>query len=157
MKNVTLVLLAGAAALFAGSANAADIFGESDQPVLRPLQTVCNEDGRCYRTQGERRVVIQRDPYEYRDRSEYYAPRERYIERPGYHDGDDRPRPRAEIWAPGMGERRVMTQRDPYEYREPSDYYAPRERYIERPMSHDGEDGPRPRAGIWAPGAEERW
>jgi hypothetical protein len=40
---------------------------------------VCNEDGRCWRERGERRVIIRErgDAYD-------YAPRERYIERRGY-------------------------------------------------------------------------
>ena len=44
---------------------------------------VCNEDGRCWRERGERRVIV-REPSD----SYGYAPRrERYIERRGYGDG----------------------------------------------------------------------
>jgi hypothetical protein len=43
---------------------------------------VCNENGRCWRERGERRVII-REP-----RDSYgYASRERYIDRRGYDEG----------------------------------------------------------------------
>ena len=38
---------------------------------------VCDENGRCWRQRGERRVII---------RDSYDAPRERYYERRGYED-----------------------------------------------------------------------
>jgi hypothetical protein len=47
------------------------------------VRLVCDEYGRCYRTRGGQRVVIQQ---EYGD-SYNYAPRERYLERRGYYDG----------------------------------------------------------------------
>ena len=42
---------------------------------------VCNEEGRCWRERGERRVIV-------RERRDSYghAPRERYIERGGYEE-----------------------------------------------------------------------
>ena len=42
---------------------------------------VCNEEGRCWRERGERRVIIRE-----RGDSYGYAPRERYIERGGYEE-----------------------------------------------------------------------
>ena len=100
MRNVTLALLAGAGALFAGGANATDFYVGSDQPLIQQTRTVCDEDGRCYRTQGGRRVIIQRDSYD------YYAPRDRYIERRD-RDWDDRdwdngPRGDVRFRAPGV-------------------------------------------------------
>src|SRR4051794_41315433 len=76
MKKLAVVLLAGAGALFAGSANASDFYtssGYSNSDLVQPVRMVCNDDGRCYRTRGSSRVII-RDSYD-------YAPRERYIER----------------------------------------------------------------------------
>ena len=96
MRNVTVALLAGVGALFLGSANASDIYVESDQPLIQQVRTVCDEDGRCYRTNGGRRVIIQRDSYN------YYAPRERYIERRDYRDWDDGPRAGVGFRAPGV-------------------------------------------------------
>jgi len=47
------------------------------------VRLVCDEYGRCYRTRGGQRVVVERG---YGD-SYNYAPRERYIERRGYDGG----------------------------------------------------------------------
>jgi hypothetical protein len=49
---------------------------------IENVRMVCDESGRCYRTRGGQRVIIQRDYDSYN-----YAPRERYIERRGYYDG----------------------------------------------------------------------
>jgi hypothetical protein len=99
MRKFTIALLTGAGALFAGSANAADIYTtseytNSDLPVVQPVRLVCDEDGRCYRTRGGSRVIV-RDSYD-------YAPRERYIERRSYHDWDDSPRAGVGFRAPGV-------------------------------------------------------
>ena len=80
MKKHTLALAAGAVALFATAASAAPL---SIGPVasdsnIENVRMVCNENGRCWRERGQRRVII-RDSYG-------YAPRERYIERRGYDD-----------------------------------------------------------------------
>ena len=45
---------------------------------VEKVRMVCNENGRCWRERGQRRVII-RDSYG-------YAPRARYIERRGYED-----------------------------------------------------------------------
>jgi hypothetical protein len=99
MKKIAITLLAGAGALFAGSASAADFYTSSEYissglPLVQPVRMVCNEDGRCYRTRGGNRVIVE-DSYN-------YAPRERYIERRDYRDWDDGPRPGIGFRAPGV-------------------------------------------------------
>jgi hypothetical protein len=97
MRKLAIMLLAGAGALFVGSANASDIYVSSEHTnsdLLQPVRMVCNEDGVCYRTRGGRRVIIE-DSYN-------YAPRERYIERRGYRDWDDGPRAGVGFRAPGV-------------------------------------------------------
>ncbi len=98
MKKIAITLFAGAAALFAGSASAADFYTSSeyvasDVPLVQPVRMICNEDGRCYRTRGDRRVYI--------DDSYNYEPRERYIER-RYRDYDEGPRAGFGFSAPGV-------------------------------------------------------
>ena len=86
MKNVVVSLAIGASALFASAAGAAPLSnGLSILPDngIENVRLVCDDYGRCYRTRGGRRAVIQQD---YSD-SYNYAPRERYIERRGYNDG----------------------------------------------------------------------
>ncbi len=86
MKNLIMSLAIGAGALLSSGANAAPL---AVNPSMLPdngienVRMVCDDSGRCYRTRGGRRVVIER---EYGD-SYNYAPRERYIERRGYYDG----------------------------------------------------------------------
>ena len=86
MKNVMISLVIGAGALFASGANAAPLAAGA---VMLPdngienVRLVCDQSGRCYRTRGGRRVVIQQGY----DDSYNYAPRERYIDRGGYYDG----------------------------------------------------------------------
>ena len=85
MKSVMISLILGAGAVVASAASAAPL---SAGPVMMPdsgienVRLVCDDSGRCYRTRGGRRVVVQ----EYGD-SYNYAPRERYIERRGYYGG----------------------------------------------------------------------
>lgn len=82
MKTLTIALLAGAAALSVGSAKASDVYvsdGYAYPDLVQQVRTVCDEDGRCYRTRGSRRVII-------RDSYNYYEPRERYYERRVYRD-----------------------------------------------------------------------
>src|SRR6267142_6052985 len=89
MKNVVISLAIGVGALLSSGANAAPL---SVSPSVLPdngvenVRSVCDEYGRCYRTRGGRRVVIEQ---EYGDsyNAYNYAPRERYIERRGYYDG----------------------------------------------------------------------
>jgi hypothetical protein len=100
MRKLVVTVLAGAGALFAGSAaNAADVYTSSeypspDLPLVQPVRMICSDDGRCYRTRGGSRVII-RDSYN-------YAPRERYIERRTYRDWDDGPRAGVGFRAPGV-------------------------------------------------------
>jgi hypothetical protein len=97
MKRLAIGLLAGAGALLAGSANAADIYTSSEytnSDLVRQVRLICNEDGQCYRTRSGRRIIVE-DSYN-------YGPRERYIERRGYHDWDDSPRAGVGFRAPGV-------------------------------------------------------
>lgn len=85
MKNVVISLAIGAGTLFASGANAAPLAASA---LLMPdngvenVRMVCDEYGRCFRSRGGRRVIIQQGYDSYN-----YAPRERYIERRGYYDG----------------------------------------------------------------------
>ena len=84
MKFLTIALAAAASTLVMTAASAAPLStavpsaGESN---IQNVRMVCNEDGRCWRERGERRVIIRdnRDSYG-------YAPRERYRERREYED-----------------------------------------------------------------------
>jgi hypothetical protein len=67
MRKLTIALLAGAGALFVGSANASDIYTGSEytnSDLLQPVRLVCDDGGRCYRTRGGSRVIV-RDSYNY--------------------------------------------------------------------------------------------
>jgi hypothetical protein len=98
MRRIAITLLAGTGALLSvTAANATDIaitseYANSD--LLQPVRMVCDEDGNCYRTRGNRRVII-RDSYN-------YAPRERYIERRHHYRDWDEPRAGVGIHAPGV-------------------------------------------------------
>ena len=86
MKKLIVSLAIGAGALLATGAHAAPLSnGIAAMPDngIENVRMVCDEFGRCYRTRGGRRVVVER---EYGDSYNYYAPRERYIERRGYYD-----------------------------------------------------------------------
>jgi hypothetical protein len=81
MNKLVISLAVGASALFATFAHAAplsnglSILPDSD---VEKVRMVCNENGRCWRERGHRRVIN-------RERNSYnYAPRERYIERRRY-------------------------------------------------------------------------
>jgi hypothetical protein len=101
MRKISIALLAGAGVLFANSAMAADVFANDatylgmNQPNVEQVRLVCDDSGRCYRSRGSRRVVIQQGY----DDSYNYAPRERYIERRGYYD---EPRSGLGFGAPGV-------------------------------------------------------
>jgi len=97
MKTLAIALLAGAAALSAGSARASDIYvsdGYANPDLVQQVRLVCDQDGNCYRSRGGARVIV-RDSYN-------YAPRERYYERRTYRDYDDAPRAGVGIRAPGV-------------------------------------------------------
>ena len=81
MKKLAIALMAGAGALLATAASAAPLSnGITALPDsnVEQVRMVCNENGRCWRERGERRVIV-RDSYA-------YAPRERYYERRSYED-----------------------------------------------------------------------
>jgi hypothetical protein len=97
MKTLAIALLAGAAALSAGSARASDVYvsdGYANPDLVQQVRLVCDENGNCYRTRGGARVIV-RDSYN-------YAPRERYYERRTYRGYDDGPRAGVGIRAPGV-------------------------------------------------------
>jgi len=84
MKNLVIALAAGASTLLVTAASAAPLTSGQTVALANDIQAVrmvCNEDGRCWRERGERRVII-------RERGDAYgyAPRERYIERRGYEE-----------------------------------------------------------------------
>src|SRR6185369_14842280 len=96
MRKIAIGLLAGAGALLTGSANASDIYTTSEYTnpdLIQQVRMVCDDNGRCYRTRGESRVIV-RDSYA-------YQPRERYIEHRRYRDWDE-PRAGVGIRAPGV-------------------------------------------------------
>lgn len=99
MRTFAIALLAGVGALAAsGAARASDFYTTTEYAnpgLVQQVRLICDEDGRCYRTRGGSRVIV-------RDSYNYYAPRERYIERRHYHDWDDGPRAGVGIRAPGV-------------------------------------------------------
>lgn len=100
MSKLAIALLAGVSAAICGSAKAADFSTTTEiapPDMVQQVRLICDEDGRCYRTHGGSRVIV-------RESQDYYAPRERYIERRTYHDRDwdDGPRTGVGIRAPGV-------------------------------------------------------
>jgi hypothetical protein len=82
MKNLAISLAVGASALFVTAASAAPLSADvsvAPESNIQNVRMVCNENGRCWRERGERRVIV-REPGD----AYGYAPRERYIERRGY-------------------------------------------------------------------------
>ncbi len=89
MRKLILPLAIGASALFASAASAAPLsngLAVIPDNGIENVRLVCDDAGRCYRTRGGGRVVIERD---YGNSYNYY-PRERYIERRGYYDDSPR-------------------------------------------------------------------
>jgi hypothetical protein len=85
MKKLTIALAIAASAAFVTAASAAPLSsGRSivTEPGIEGVRLVCDQNGRCIRTRGGPRVVVQRGYDSYN-----YAPRQRYIDRRGY--GDD--------------------------------------------------------------------
>ena len=84
MNNLAISLAVGASALFMTAASAAPLSADlSVGPAsnIQNVRMVCDENGRCWRERGERRVII-REPGD----AYGYAPRERNIERRGYEE-----------------------------------------------------------------------
>ena len=83
MNKLAISLAVGASALFmTAAASAAPLsagISVAPQSDIQNVGMVCNENGRCWRERGERRVIIGEPSDSYA-----YAPRERYIERRGY-------------------------------------------------------------------------
>ena len=82
MNNLAISLAVGASALIMTAASAAPLSADLSvvpESNIQNVRMVCNENGRCWRERGERRVII-REPGD----SYGYAPRERYIERRSY-------------------------------------------------------------------------
>ncbi|MDQ8730343.1 hypothetical protein [Bradyrhizobium sp. LHD-71] len=84
MMKFAVPILAGAAALVAGSAQAAPLSPTAPgfDNGIENVRTVCDEYGRCWRDRGSRRTIIERDSYN------YYGPRYRdrhYRRGPGVH------------------------------------------------------------------------
>ncbi len=76
MRKLTLTFLAGAGALIASSAYAADEIQIGDSsPLLHQARLVCNDVGQCWHSRGDRRMIIE-------GRESYHAPR--------YYDDYDR-------------------------------------------------------------------
>jgi hypothetical protein len=100
MRTFAIALLAGAGALSVGSANASDIYTTSEYSnpdLVQQVRMVCDDSGRCYRTRGGSRVIVQEG---YRDSYNSYEPRARYYERRTYRDYNDGPS--VGIRAPGV-------------------------------------------------------
>jgi len=103
MRTFAIAFMAGVGALsLAGAAKAADFYSSSEYTnpvVVQQVRLVCDEDGRCYRTRGGSRVIIERNYDSYN-----YMPRERYYERRYYRDRDydEGPRAGVGIYAPGV-------------------------------------------------------
>lgn len=95
MDKLALTLI-GASVLFGTAAAAAPmtpaVTAVTPDSNIENVRMVCNENGRCWRERGARRVIVE-DSYG-------YAPRERYIERRGYYD--DGPRVGVGV-GPGVG------------------------------------------------------
>ncbi|UFZ08342.1 hypothetical protein LQG66_14810 [Bradyrhizobium ontarionense] len=82
MKALTITLAAAASTLMAAAASAAPLSaGASIVPEshIQQVRMVCNENGRCWREDRGRHVVIREE--------HRYGPRERHMER---RDRDDR-------------------------------------------------------------------
>jgi hypothetical protein len=82
MRKLTLTLLAGAGALIATSAYAADeIQLGNSSPLLHQARLVCNDAGQCWNTRGGRRVIGE---YGYYAGPRYYDDYDRgYYREPG--------------------------------------------------------------------------
>ena len=92
MRKLTVTFLAGAGALIASSAYAADEIrvGESS-PLLHQARVVCNDAGQCWHSRGDRRVIIGDDyygPRRYRDYDrDYYREPGIGVRGPGFSFG----------------------------------------------------------------------
>jgi hypothetical protein len=82
MNSLAISLAVGASALFVTAASAAPLSANvkvEPGSNIQHVRMVCDENGRCWRERGERRVIIRESGDSYG-----YAPRERYIDRRDY-------------------------------------------------------------------------
>jgi hypothetical protein len=82
MNKIAISLALGATAFFATAATAAPLAATLSvvpDSNIQNVRMVCDDNGRCWRQRGDRRVIV-------RDSYGYDAPRERYIERRGYEE-----------------------------------------------------------------------
>jgi hypothetical protein len=82
MNKIAFSFAVGAGALFATAATAAPLaatLSVAQDSNVQNVRMVCDENGRCWRQQRDRRVII-RDSYGYDE------PREPYVERRGYEE-----------------------------------------------------------------------
>jgi hypothetical protein len=75
MKNLAIYLAAGGSALLLTAASAAPLspnVSVAPESNVQNVRMVCNEQGRCWRERGDRRVIIRerRDSYGYAHRRE---------------------------------------------------------------------------------------
>lgn len=88
MNKLAISIAIGPSALFVNAATAAPMTNVHTNAKLdsavENVRLVCDEDGRCYRSRGGRRVVIQQQYGE----TYNYQPRERYIEQRGYYNDE---------------------------------------------------------------------
>jgi hypothetical protein len=100
MNKLAISLLAGAAALVAGSAQAAPLSPAAPaiDSGIENVRMVCDEYGRCWRQRGARRVIIERDSYNYYGGGPRYGYGSgHYGHRHHYHSG-----PGVQFNAPGV-------------------------------------------------------
>jgi hypothetical protein len=82
MNKIAITFAVGATAFFATAATAAPLAATLSvvpDSNIQNVRMVCDDNGRCWRQRGDRRVII-------RDSYGYDAPREQYIERRGYEE-----------------------------------------------------------------------
>jgi hypothetical protein len=85
MNKIAISIALGAGALFVTAANAAPLSNRlSIMPAtgVESVRVICDVNGRCFRSRGGQRMIIQRDYDSYN-----YGPRQSYVERRGYYDG----------------------------------------------------------------------
>ncbi len=79
MRTLAIALLAGASALAATGARAADMIttGAANPDLVQQVRLVCNDYGRCWHEPNDR-VIIRRDYYpgDRYDRHDYYRDRD---------------------------------------------------------------------------------
>ena len=94
MRKLTLTLLAGAGALIASSAYAADEIPLGDSsPLLHQARVICSDGGQCWMARDGRRVIT---------RDGYYASPRYYDDYGGDYGGGYYRRPGIGVYGPGF-------------------------------------------------------